>query len=155
MRGGKKNTKRGLDVTSDEYFRENFSEDRSLPRRRISKLFRFGCHFGTAQSRYHPRASTSSLTRGKGLNNVARHKGQVSCAARHPRHFREKRTENPSALPPAPSSLFRRPRSQGKTYLGVLISFTRGCYRREKKESAGGSGKTGERMWRMGQSRSQ
>lgn len=141
----RKKGKHGLDVTSDEYFRENLSEDRPLPRRRISKLFRFGCHFETAQSWYHPRASTSSLTRGKGLNNVARHKGQVSCAARHPRHLREKRTENPSALPPAPSSLFRRPRSPGKTYLGVLISFTRGCYREGEKARR-------RRMWGMGQS---
>jgi len=38
----------------------------------------------------------SSLTRGKGLNNVTRHKGQVSCAARHSWHFCEKRIESPS-----------------------------------------------------------
>lgn len=44
----------------------------------------------------------SSLTRSKRLNNVARHKGQVSCDAKHPRHFLEKRTEDPSALPPGP-----------------------------------------------------
>lgn len=51
----------------------------------------------------------SSLTRGKGLNNVARHKGQVSCAARHSWHFREKRTEGhlstSSRLPAASSGV--------------------------------------------------
>jgi len=48
----------GSTSVSDKYFRENFSTDRSLSWRRISKLFRFGCHFGAAESRYHPRAST-------------------------------------------------------------------------------------------------
>lgn len=111
----KKERERGIEVTSDEYFRENFSEDRPLARRRISKLFRFGCHFGSRSvSRYHPRASTGSFARGKGLNNVARHKGQVSCAARHSRHFCEERTESLfSALLSIPSSFFR-PRSSGK-----------------------------------------
>jgi len=70
----------------------------------------------------------SSLTRGKGLNNVARHKGQVSCAARHSWHFREKRTESPQhflLVPIAVSSgvhVVREnlPRRFNFVYLGML-----------------------------------
>lgn len=90
-----------------------------------------------SSSRVLPRGG--SLTRGKRLNNVARHKGQeVSCDAKHPRHLREKRTEDPSAhfLPvlAAASSGVHSGYSPGKTYLGVLISFTRGPLPERKRK---------------------
>jgi len=85
----------GSTSVSDKYFRENFSTNR-FHDKEFRSYFVSDAISGPPSRGIIRVLLPSSLTRGKGLNNVTRHKGQVSCAARHSWHFCEKRTESPS-----------------------------------------------------------
>lgn len=115
----------GSTLTSDKYFRKISRRTARFHDEEFRSYFVSDAISGPLSRGIIRVLPPSSLTQGKGLNNVARHKGQVSCTARHSWHFREKRTESLSVLPPGSQQPLPASTQSGKTYLGVLISFTR------------------------------
>lgn len=96
----KEKTVMGSTLTSDKYFRKISRRTARFHDEEFRSYFVSDAISGPPSRGIIHVLLPSSLTRGKGLNNVARHKGQVSCAAKHSWHFCEKRTESLSVLPP-------------------------------------------------------